>query len=181
LLDLFRVTCYGIHMNFAPCYTIYAMTNPSCTPNISFLVDQATRGLALFLHDGIRTGEELCFSYTKSVACMTTAERQKYFSVGGGIDAFICRCATCTAPDPIRRLSGLRRSVMRYLLYLVTGHDLLDVPAKIHRLTKDKSGSKLYHWHVQLYGLLAKAEKVERLAKELLQFDLLRQPMFSGP
>jgi hypothetical protein len=181
LFDLFRVTCFGTSRSLSACYTIYSMTKPSCTPNIFFLTNPTGRGLALLLHDSVRAGEELCVTYTNSVACMTTADRQKYFSADGETDAFTCRCATCAAPDSIRELSDMRRCVMRYLHFLITGYDLSDVPVKVRRLKKDKARSALWRWHFKLYGDLAMAEKVGRLAKELIEFGLRREAMSRGP
>jgi hypothetical protein len=87
-----------------------------------------------------------------------------------GINGFTCRCATCTAPDPIRNLSDMRRSVMRHLLYLVMGRDLPEVPPKIQRMRKDKALSIPFRLHVHLFALLAEAEEVEILANELMDF-----------
>lgn len=183
LLDLLRVTYTSVSENSTSCFNLFAIINPSCTPNVSIKGNCDTGNLALFLHDGIiRAGKELCFTYTSSVVCMTTAERQELFR-GGGIDSYTCRCATCTAPDPIRKLSDMRRCVMRHLLYLVMGRDLPEVLPKIRGLTKDKPLSIIFRLHIHLFILLAEAEEVETLANELMDFGpgFRRKAMFRGP
>jgi hypothetical protein len=167
LLDLFRVTSFGVHANYTPCYDIYAMTNPSCSPNIHHTLNSATRSLTTFLIRAISAGEELTFAYTASVAFMTTAQRQAFFSSTGAIDSYTCRCELCCMSENLRRLSDMRRCVMRHLLYLMTGHDLPDVPRRIRHMKQDKSSSKQWHWHLQLLDVLAKLEHVEWLVKKL--------------
>jgi hypothetical protein len=167
LLDLFRVTSFGVHANYTPCYNIYAMTNSSCSPNTHYTLSAATRGLTIFLIRGISAGEELTFTYTASVACMTTAQRQAFFSGTGAIDSYTCRCDLCCMSEDLRLLGDMRRCVMRHLLHLMTGHDLPDVPRRIRHMKQDKFGSKQWHWHLQLLDVLAKVERVDWLVKKL--------------
>jgi hypothetical protein len=167
LLELFRITSY-VPTIYTSLYTVWTMANPSCTPNINFAVNQLTGCLALFLHDGVRAGQELGVAHISGVACMTYAERQEYFACGGEAEGFSCRCTTCTAPDPVRALSDMRRCVLRHLYFLIMGHDLPYVPVKIRGLKKDKQKSKLWRWHNDLYASISKAEKVDTLAKGLI-------------
>ncbi|KAF1818444.1 uncharacterized protein K489DRAFT_94143 [Dissoconium aciculare CBS 342.82] len=149
LLGLFRATAFALsHRSVTPFYTIYALANPSCTPTIFFCVHPFAIGLFVFMECDVKAGDELCYAYTASVACMTTAERQEFFSDARHIDAFTCRCELCSAPpDHIRQLSDMRRCAMRHLLYLLKGCDLPDVPRRIPRMRRDPPGSKLRVWH----------------------------------
>jgi hypothetical protein len=167
LKEIFIDTIFGDFLNFSSCFVVYSLMNPSCTPNTRIMVNTFTHDIALFLENDASAGDELCYPVTHSLSCMTTAERRIYLQRSQGDGTFVCGCATCRAPDEIRRISDLRRCVMRHLLYLIKGCDLPDVEPTVPEWKQDLVGSRIWELHLELFDLLAEAERVAWLVPYL--------------
>jgi hypothetical protein len=81
LLSIFRATAFCPLPFLSSCYTIFATMNPSRRPNLRLLLNQTKNyDFAIFLVNDVKAGEELCYTETHSICCMTTAQRQEFFA-----------------------------------------------------------------------------------------------------
>jgi hypothetical protein len=159
LLSIFRATAFCPLPFVSSCYTIFATMNPSCRPNLRLLLNQTKNSdFAIFLVNDVKAGEELCYTETYSICCMTTAQRQEFFTDPYSRWPYQCRCELCTAPPSVRQISDRRRNVMCHLHYLINGRDLPDARPTIRGLRTDAPGSKLRAWHEDMFDKLAEAE-----------------------
>ncbi|KAF1818443.1 uncharacterized protein K489DRAFT_413732 [Dissoconium aciculare CBS 342.82] len=159
LLSIFRVTAFCPLSFLSSCYNIFATMNPSCRPNLHLLLHQTKNyDFAIFLVNDVKAGEEPWNTETHSICCMTTAQRQEFFTDPCSQWPYQCRCELCTAPPSVRQISDRRRNFMRHLHYLINGRDLPDAPPTIRGLRADAPGSRLRAWHKDMFDKLAEAE-----------------------
>jgi hypothetical protein len=167
-LAIFRATVFTPLPTLSSCYNIYSLMNPSCRPNLRLMLNPMNNfDFAVFLSKDVKPGEELTYTETHSICCMTTAERQEYFADPYSPNPYRCHCELCSAPISVRQMSDRRRRLMRQLLYLITGRDLSDVRSTIRGLKGDKTGSELRKMHEYMFDQLAEAEGVTWMTPHL--------------
>jgi SET domain-containing protein len=101
------------------CYLLLSRFNHSCAPNAKVPTGGAGETLRCYATKDVAAGEEITISYSVDFEAMTSVERQealKWRNVAR------CRCAVCTGPG--RRMSDLRRRLIRGLRYLSFGKDM---------------------------------------------------------
>lgn len=168
LLAIFHATLFAPLPTLSSCYNIYSMMNPSCRPNVRLLLSFTHNyEFAVFLAKDVKQGEELTYTESFSICCMTTAERQELCVSPYSPNPYRCHCELCSAPSSVREVSDKRRRLMRQLLYLFTGKDLPDVRPTIKGLQADKPGSELRAMHEYMFDKLAEAEGVTWMTPHL--------------
>ncbi|KAK3636644.1 hypothetical protein LTR22_018610 [Elasticomyces elasticus] len=115
------------------------------TPN-AVRVGNPTETSTIWAVTLIKSGEEITICYNKEWYNFTTAER-KVEIPGSGFE-WTCECLLCTGPTQVRRLSDMRRKLMRHLTLLIAGKEAstvthrLDVKAVLQKMLQ-QVGS----WH----------------------------------
>ena len=79
--------------------------NSSCRPNVNNFWNNEKKVIVFHALKNIAEGEELCISYTQTLAPRATRRTNLQANFG-----FECRCAACSLPDHEQRESDRRRS-----------------------------------------------------------------------
>ncbi|KAJ5963422.1 uncharacterized protein N7479_003298 [Penicillium vulpinum] len=97
-------------------FPLHSRFNHSCIPNAK-IPNVTGEVISSFATKDIHAGEEINFCYNTDFECRTRYERHQALR-------FTCQCMACLPGTSFRRLSDIRRRLIRGLQYLTRGVDL---------------------------------------------------------
>ncbi|KAK4953566.1 hypothetical protein LTR10_008164 [Elasticomyces elasticus] len=115
------------------------------TPN-AVRVGNPTETSTIWAVTPIKSGQEITICYNKEWYNFTTTDRK--VEIPGSGFAWTCECVLCTGPIEIRRLSDMRRKLMRHLTLLIAGKEASTVTHRLDvKAVLPKMLQQVGSWH----------------------------------